>query len=64
MKNASQYLALASLFVSGLPTTLRKMALLGQAERWEDLAAQELASHFEECHVGQSSAKSASDLAA
>ena len=24
MKNASQYLALASLFVSGLPTTLRK----------------------------------------
>jgi hypothetical protein len=40
------------------------MAVLGQAERWEDLAVQELASHFEECHVGQSSAKPASDLAA
>jgi hypothetical protein len=28
--------------------------LLGQAERWEHLAEQELASHFEECNTDRS----------
>jgi hypothetical protein len=65
MKNALQYRALASLFRQQAAYNLaRKWHLLGQAERWEHLAAQELASHFEECNIDQSNAKRASDLVA
>jgi hypothetical protein len=41
----------------------QKWHLLGQAERREHLAAQELASHFEECN-GDQSAKPANEIAA
>ena len=61
MKNASHYRALVSLSAYN---PAQKWNLLGQAERWEHLAVQELASHFEECNADQSSAKTGSDLAA
>jgi hypothetical protein len=65
MKNASQYRALASLYRQHAAyNPAQKWHLLGQAERWEHLAAQELASHFEECNADPSSAKPTSDLAA
>ena len=51
MKNASFYRALASLYrqqAAYCPD--QSWYLLGQAERWEHLAEQELASHFEDCH--------------
>ena len=42
MKNASQYRALASLFrQQAAYNPARKWHLLGQAERWEHLAAQD-----------------------
>jgi hypothetical protein len=52
MKNASHYRALASLCrqqAAYNPT--QSWHLLGQAERWENLAQQELASHFKDCNV-------------
>jgi hypothetical protein len=65
MKNASHYRALASLYrQQAAYNPAQKWNLLGQAERWEHLAVQELASHFEECNADQSSAKTGSDLAA
>jgi hypothetical protein len=65
MKNASHYRALASLYrQQAAYNPAQKWHLLGQAERWEHLAVQELASHFEECNADQSSAKPANDLAA
>jgi hypothetical protein len=64
MKNASQYRALASLCrQQAAYRPALKWHLLGQAERWEHLAAQELASHFEECN-GDQSAKPANEIAA
>ena len=49
MKNASHYRALASLYrQQAAYNPAKKWHLLGQAERWEHLAAAELASHFEE----------------
>ena len=51
MKNASFYRALASLYrQQAAYNPDRSWQLLGQAERWEHLAEQELASHFEDCH--------------
>jgi len=55
MKNASQYRALASLYRQHAAyNPAQKWHLLGQAERWEHLAAQELASHFKECNTTSS----------
>ena len=52
MKNAAQYRALASLCrQSAAYNSDKSWHLLGQAERWEHLAEQELASHFKECNV-------------
>ena len=65
MKNASQYRALASLCrQQAAYNPAQSWHLLGQAERWEHLAAQELASHFEECNVVDQSAKPANEIAA
>ena len=56
MKNASHYRALASLYrQQAAYNPAKKWHLLGQAERWEHLAAAELASHFEECNTAGSS---------
>jgi hypothetical protein len=56
MKNASHYRALASLYrQQAAYNPARKWHLLGQAERWEHLAAQELASHFKACNTTGSS---------
>ncbi len=53
MKNASHYRALASLCrQSAAYNPDESWKLLGQAERWEHLAEQELASHFKECNAG------------
>ena len=55
MKNASFYRALASLYrqqAAYCPD--QSWYLLGQAERWEHLAEQELASHFENCNENNS----------
>jgi hypothetical protein len=50
MKNASHYRALALLYrQQAAYNPAQCWHLLGQAERWEHLAEQELASHFEEC---------------
>jgi len=50
MKNASHYRALASLYrQQAAYNPAQCWHLLGQAERWEHLAEQDLASHFEEC---------------
>ena len=52
MKNAAQYRALASLCRQTAAYNHDKnWHLLGQAERWEHLAEQELASHFKECNA-------------
>lgn len=65
MKNASRYRALASL--------CRQQAayrpdlswqLLGQAERWEHLAEDELSLHFKECNDTNSDVKPVGDLVA
>ena len=56
MKNASHYRALASLYrQQAAYNPAQKWHLLGQAERWEHLAEQELASHFKECNTTGSS---------
>jgi hypothetical protein len=56
MKNASHYRALASLYrQQAAYNPAKKWHLLGQAERWEHLAALELASHFKECNTTVSS---------
>jgi hypothetical protein len=48
MKNASHYRALASLYrQQAAYNPAQGWHLLGQAERWEHLAEQDLASHFE-----------------
>ena len=52
MKSASQYRALASLCrQTAAYNPDKSWQLLGQAERWEHLAEQELASHFKECNA-------------
>jgi hypothetical protein len=52
MKNAAQYRALASLCRQQAAYNLaRSWHLLGQAERWQHLAEEELASHFRDCNV-------------
>jgi hypothetical protein len=51
MKSASHYRALASLCrQSAAYNPDESWKLLGQAERWEHLAEQELASPFQECN--------------
>jgi hypothetical protein len=56
MKNALHYRALASLYrQQAAYNPSKKWHLLGQAERWEHLATQELASHFKECNTTSSS---------
>ena len=51
MKNAAHYRALASLCrQSAVYNPDKSWRLLGQAERWEHLAQEELASHFVECN--------------
>jgi hypothetical protein len=56
MKNASHYRALASLCrQQAAYRPDQSWQLLGQAERWEHLAATELADHFNECNGGSSS---------
>jgi hypothetical protein len=56
MKNASHYRALASLCrQSAAYNPARSWHLLGQAERWEHLALDELDSHFKECNTARSS---------
>jgi hypothetical protein len=56
MKNALHYRALASLYrQQAAYNPSKKWHLLGQAERWEHLAARELASHFKECNTTSSS---------
>jgi hypothetical protein len=56
MKNALHYRALASLYrQQAAYNPSKKWHLLGQAERWEHLAEQELASHFKECNTTGSS---------
>jgi hypothetical protein len=56
MKNASHYRALASLCrQQAAYNPSKSWHLLGQAERWEHLAEQELASHFKECNTTGSS---------
>jgi hypothetical protein len=56
MKNASYYRALASLYrQQAAYNPSKSWHLLGQAERWEHLAEQELASHFKECNTTSSS---------
>jgi hypothetical protein len=65
MKNASQYRVLASLYrQQAAYNPAQSWHLLGQAERWEHLAAQELDSHFEECNANQSNAKAVREFAA
>jgi hypothetical protein len=55
MKNASQYRALASLCrQTAAYNPDKSWSLLSQAERWEHLAKQELASHFKECNADRS----------
>jgi hypothetical protein len=52
MKNAAEYRALASLCRQAAAYNPEKSwHLLGQAERWEHLAEQELASHFQDCNA-------------
>jgi hypothetical protein len=52
MKNAAQYRALASLCrQQAAYNPARSWHLLGQAERWEHLAEEALASHFKDCNV-------------
>jgi hypothetical protein len=56
MKNASHYRALASLCrQQAAYNPAHSWHLLGQAERWEHLAEQELASHFKECNATSAS---------
>jgi hypothetical protein len=54
MKNVAEYRALASLCrQTAAYNPDKSWHLLGQAERWEHLAEQELASHFKECNVNR-----------
>ena len=65
MKNASQYRAMASLCRQhAVYRPDQSWQLLGQAERWEHLAEDELNLNFKECNATSSDAKSVSDLAA
>jgi hypothetical protein len=55
MKNAAQYRALASLCrQSAAYNPDKSWQLLGQAERWEHLAEDAVASHFIECNAERS----------
>jgi hypothetical protein len=57
MKNASRYRALASLCrQQAAYKPAQSWHLLGQAERWEHLAEEELASYFKECNTASSDA--------
>jgi hypothetical protein len=54
MKNASYYRALASLYCQQAAyNPAQSWHLLGQAQRWEHLAEQEVSSHFEECNANR-----------
>jgi hypothetical protein len=65
MKNASRYRALASLCrQQAAYRPDQSWQLLGQAERWEHLAEDELSLHFKECNDTSPDAKPVSDLAA
>ena len=65
MKNASRYRAMASLCRQhAVYRPDQSWQLLGQAERWEHLAEDELNLNFKECNATSSDAKSVSDLAA
>jgi hypothetical protein len=56
MKNATHYRALASLYrQQAAYNPAQSWHLLGQAERLEHLAEQELASYFENCNEVNSS---------
>jgi len=51
MKNAAHYRALASLCrQKAAYSPMQSWCLLGQAQRWEHLAEDALASHFKECN--------------
>jgi hypothetical protein len=55
MGNASRYRALASLCrQQAAYNPAQSWHLLGQAERWEHLAEEELASHFKDCNTASS----------
>jgi hypothetical protein len=55
MGNASRYRALASLCrQQAAYNPAQSWHLLGQAERWEHLAEEELASHFKDCNPASS----------
>jgi hypothetical protein len=55
MGNATRFRALASLCrQQAAYNPFNSWQLLGQAERWEHLAEQELASHFNECNATSS----------
>jgi hypothetical protein len=55
MKNASRYRALASLSRQHAAyNPAQAWKLLGDVERWEHLAEQELVSHFKECNADRS----------
>jgi hypothetical protein len=55
MKNAAHYRALASLCRQNAAyNPMQSWRLLGQAERWEHLAEDALASHFKECNADRS----------
>jgi hypothetical protein len=56
MGNASRYRALASLCrQQAAYNPAQSWHLLGQAERWEHLAEEELASHFKDCNSSDAS---------
>ena len=65
MKNASQYRAMASLCRQhAVYRPDQSWQLLGQAERWEHMAEDELNLHFKECNTTNPDTSSVSDLAA
>jgi len=65
MQNVSRYRALASLYRQHAAHDPDKSwYLLGQAERWEHLADQEISDRFEECRSASALQQDVSDLAA
>ena len=65
MKNASQYRALASLCRQQAAYTPHlSWQLLGQAERWEHLAADAISDHFRDCNTVAPDDLAKSDAAA
>jgi len=56
MEKVLRYCAMGSLCrQSAVSNPLNSWKLLGDAERWEHLAAVEIASHFKECNTTSSS---------